>query len=592
MGLLRELQSSNFSPEHDVAGITDPFLQVKILRFLRVLGRDSDQVSEAINDILAQVATNTDASKIVGNSILYECVLTILEVRSDPGLRVMAINLLGKFLGNQDNNIRYVALNTLSKVVALDTQAVQRHRATILECLRDADISIRRRALELTYMLIDEHTVQALMKELLQFLKVADTEFKLTLTTRISIAAERFAPSQRWHLDTMLQVLRLAGNHVRDDVLAAFLRLVCHATAEQSYVVQRLYAALHADMSQSSQTLVAVWVLGEFGELLFEQGRVELPDGQTHEATPAALLELLSSLLESVYATPSVREYVLTALAKLHTRIQDPTQQQRITSLLAQYRESIDTETQKRALEYQELLRQASIRDGVLEPMPIPEMRKLSLATVADVKTAAVSDPTSLLDMAPDSAPTPSRPAPKQSAQDLLADLFGGDDTTTPAPQPAPAPTPAAAAQPATTPKQDLLGLLDATPARKPVDQAVAGLQELTVQAPPAGREYDVYHQRGLHVTMTVEKHGSSAVVQARFKAEQRIDNLALQAAVPKTQVLQMSALSSASVAPGGMATQELRLSGLTAAPIRLRLRLAFSAQGEAVREQVDWTQP
>ena len=129
--MLRNLLSTSFSPEHDVAGVTDPFLQAKILRFMRVLGRDSAEVSDMINDILAQVATNTDGSKIVGNSILYECVLTILDIKADSGLRVMAINILGKFLGNHDNNIRYVALNTLIKVVSIDTNAVQRHRATI-----------------------------------------------------------------------------------------------------------------------------------------------------------------------------------------------------------------------------------------------------------------------------------------------------------------------------------------------------------------------------------------------------------------------------------------------------------------------------
>ena len=121
----------------------------------------------------------------------------------------MAINILGKFLTNRDNNIRYVALNTLNKVVSMDTQAVQRHRNTILDCLRDGDISIRRRALELSYALINEQNIKIMTRELLAFLEVADNEFKMGLTTQIALAAERYAPNKRWQIDTALRVLSL-----------------------------------------------------------------------------------------------------------------------------------------------------------------------------------------------------------------------------------------------------------------------------------------------------------------------------------------------------------------------------------------------
>lgn len=209
---LKGLTSSGYAPEHDVSGITDPFLQVKILQLLRVLGRGDAQTSEQINDILAQVATNTDSSKNVGNSILYEAVLTILEIEADSGLRVLGVNILGKFLSNKDNNIRYVALNTLIKVVAVEPNAVQRHRNTILDCLRDPDISIRRRALDLSFTLINEGNVRVLIRELLAFLEVADNEFKPIMTSQIGVAADRFAPTKRWHIDTMLRVLKLASS--------------------------------------------------------------------------------------------------------------------------------------------------------------------------------------------------------------------------------------------------------------------------------------------------------------------------------------------------------------------------------------------
>ena len=55
-----------------------------------------------------KVATSTESSKNVGNAILYETVLTIMEIQSESGLRVLAINILGKFLTNRDNNIRFL----------------------------------------------------------------------------------------------------------------------------------------------------------------------------------------------------------------------------------------------------------------------------------------------------------------------------------------------------------------------------------------------------------------------------------------------------------------------------------------------------
>ena len=72
--MLRNMLGSGYSAEYEVSGISDPFLQVQILTLLRLLGAKNEKASEEMNDVLAQVATNTETAKNAGNAILYECV--------------------------------------------------------------------------------------------------------------------------------------------------------------------------------------------------------------------------------------------------------------------------------------------------------------------------------------------------------------------------------------------------------------------------------------------------------------------------------------------------------------------------------------
>ena len=107
--------------------------------------------------------------------------------------------------------LSYVALSMLCKVVQRDTQAIQRHRNTIVDCLKDADISIRRRALDLICALVNNQNVKGLVGELLKYLQMAtltaDNEFKADLTEKICDVIFKFAPSTRWQIDTALRVL-------------------------------------------------------------------------------------------------------------------------------------------------------------------------------------------------------------------------------------------------------------------------------------------------------------------------------------------------------------------------------------------------
>ena len=89
---------------------------------------------------------------------------------AQSGLRVLAVNILGRFLASKDPNIKYVALEQLAHVITVDPSAVARHRAVIVECLSDADTSIRKAALELTAALVNDDNVVALVKEMVKYL--------------------------------------------------------------------------------------------------------------------------------------------------------------------------------------------------------------------------------------------------------------------------------------------------------------------------------------------------------------------------------------------------------------------------------------
>ncbi len=52
-------------------------------------------------DVLSQVATGIEGNRNAGNAILYECVQTIMAVEAIGGLRVLAVNILGRFLSNK-----------------------------------------------------------------------------------------------------------------------------------------------------------------------------------------------------------------------------------------------------------------------------------------------------------------------------------------------------------------------------------------------------------------------------------------------------------------------------------------------------------
>ncbi|XP_016365451.1 AP-1 complex subunit gamma-1-like [Sinocyclocheilus rhinocerous] len=509
--IMKGLVTSSYSPEHNVAGISDPFLQVRILRLLRILGHNNDTASDAMNDLLAQVATNTDSSKTAGSAVLYETVLTIMDINSESGLRYAPPS--GFYCS---------------------------------------------RALELSLALVSAVNIRSMMKELLIFLSTCPPELRSQTTSGIFNAAERYSPSKRWHIDTILHVLTTAGGDVRDETVPNLIQLITTASELHCYTVHKLYRALVKDISQQPLVQVACWCIGEYGDLLLKG---ECEEIEPVQVTEDDVLDALETVLQSHMSSPATRGFALTATMKLSTRITDNVD--RIRSIVSIYGSCIDLELQQRAVEYNALFKKYDhMRAAVLERMPVMDKNS----------PGHTNGDTSGENKEPD----PSKPKPVEAGLlsepasqvcDLL-DLLGGTDTPL---QPNPAPT----STPTTTSSADLLDLL-------------GGLEP----TPVLTETMRVYEKNGLSLEIQCDKQTETEVMVTLIgsnSTQNDITNFNLQAAVPKSVQLQMKA-PSGNVIPAhglGQVTQTVVLNNPNKVSLKIRIRVSYSNQGAMHQDTV-----
>jgi AP-1 complex subunit gamma-1 len=365
------------------------------------------------------------------------------------------------------------------------------------------------------------------------------------------------------------------------------VRLIATTPDLQTYSVQKLYAALKDDITQDGLTLAGSWVIGEYGDALLRGGQYE-EEELVKEVTESDIVDLFETILGSSYAGLIVQQYIITAAMKLTTRLTDAAQIERLRRLLQRYNANLDVEIQQRAVEYGNLFGQDQVRRGVLEKMPAPEIREeqrvLGEATkkrsskVMKKKPAQAATEDLLLDLMGDSGPSTDTNGTSNGtqSQDLLADILGGDgssasspppQTSTRGPQsnvsnildlfnsgPSSSPAPAQSRPPPQAASMDLLGGMPSS------SQASAP------SAASGPTPYPVYNKNDLQIAFQMKRDANAIQLLARFRNTgnmSQLSNVNLQAAVPKSQKLQLQPISTTELDAGQEATQQMRVTSV-----------------------------
>ncbi|KAJ9540436.1 hypothetical protein OSB04_026942 [Centaurea solstitialis] len=380
--LERLARNQDVPQEYTYYGIPSPWLQVKTMRALQYFPTVEDpNTRRSLFEVLQRILMGTDVVKNVNknnasHAVLFEALALVMHLDAEKEMMSQCVALLGKFIAVREPNIRYLGLENMTRMLMVtDVQdIIKRHQAQIITSLKDPDISIRRRALDLLYGMCDVSNAKDIVEELLQYLGTADFTMREELALKAAILAEKFAPDLSWYVDVILQLIDKAGDFVSDDIWFRVVQFVTNNEDLQPYAALKAREYLDKPAIHETMVKVSAYLLGEYSHLL----------ARRPGCTPKEIFSIIHEKLPTV-STPTI-SILLSTYAKIlmHSQPPDPELQNQIWAIFSKYESCIDAEIQQRAVEYLTLSRKGAALMDILAEMPKFPERESSLIKKAE----------------------------------------------------------------------------------------------------------------------------------------------------------------------------------------------------------------
>ncbi|KAF9453817.1 Adaptor protein complex AP-2 alpha subunit [Macrolepiota fuliginosa MF-IS2] len=327
--------------------VPSPWLQVKLLRLLQYYPPSEDPTIRSVMHQVLQTIMNNSAEPSrnvqhnnAQHAVLFEAIGLAIHLDTNSPLVGTAAVLLARFISSKETNVRYLGLDTMAHLAARadSLDSIKRHQNTIIMSLRDKDISVRRRALDLLYSMCETDNSELIVGELLRYLKVADYALREEMVLKIAILTEKHANSYKWYVDTILQLISAAGDHVGDEVWYRVIQIVTNTEDLQEYAAKVVYEHLKAPSTHESLVKVGGYILGEYGHLVANEPGY----------SPMEQFQLLHS--KSQFCVAATRSLLLSTYIKWVNVF--PEIKPQLLNIFERYRHVLDAELQQRACEF------------------------------------------------------------------------------------------------------------------------------------------------------------------------------------------------------------------------------------------------
>ena len=274
--ILKQIIEHKLARDYDYHRMPAPWIQIRILQILSLLGSNDQKVSEQIYEILSQTLRRADDTGInIGYAVTYQCVKTISSIYPNQNLLETAGKSIARFLTSENNNLKYLGINALIPIVQINPKYSLEHQMTVVDCLESHDETLKRETLLLLYKMTNGNNVDVICEKLLHYLKMAsDPHFKKDLVNKIMQLSERFAPSQEWFIETMNILFEFGSEFISEEILTNVLKLMDESFRMNQQEVGDYLINTYYEIICNKENLpdvvvkVVAWVFGEIGSEL------------------------------------------------------------------------------------------------------------------------------------------------------------------------------------------------------------------------------------------------------------------------------------------------------------------------------------
>ncbi|XP_076977373.1 AP-3 complex subunit delta-1 isoform X1 [Tamandua tetradactyla] len=340
---------------------TNNWVLIKIIKLFGALTPLEPRLGKKLIEPLTNLIHSTSAM-----SLLYECVNTVIAVLISLSSGMpnhsasiqLCVQKLRILIEDSDQNLKYLGLLAMSKILKTHPKSVQSHKDLILQCLDDRDESIRLRALDLLYGMVSKKNLMEIVKRLMTHVDKAEgTTYRDELLTKIidicSQSNYQHITNFEWYISILVELTRLEGTRHGHLIAAQMLDVAIRVKAIRRFAVSQMSTLLDSAHLIASNTQrngicevlhAAAWICGEFSEHLQEPH-------QTLEAMLRPRVTTLPGHIQAVYVQNVAKLYA--AVLQQREQAGDKEAAQDITQLmvdrLPQFVQSADLEVQERA---------------------------------------------------------------------------------------------------------------------------------------------------------------------------------------------------------------------------------------------------